>query len=203
MVKNILIDSISLIGGTTALNFINTVHDYRSEVISDYFLEPVDLVGWARKVEILDSKEATEMEKFVTANTLIGQKFYSASLKTRGLLYRIFQGFITGVPAADVHIEQFNKIKTGYFKHLKLVRSDTGYREEWDFEKNDLMKILAPVIYDAYELLLNAKPDRIKECPNCGWMFLDSSKNGKRRWCSMQSCGSNIKALDWYYRNKS
>ncbi|MBN2893708.1 MAG: CGNR zinc finger domain-containing protein, partial [Bacteroidales bacterium] len=26
--------------------------------------------------------------------------------------------------------------------------------------------------------------------------------NGKRRWCSMRSCGSNVKSLEWYYRNK-
>jgi len=41
-----------------------------------------------------------------------------------------------------------------------------------------------------------------KECPNCGWLFFDKSKNGRRKWCSMQTCGSNVKALEWYHRQK-
>jgi predicted RNA-binding Zn ribbon-like protein len=32
----------------------------------------------------------------------------------------------------------------------------------------------------------------VRECPgpNCGWLFLDTSKAGRRRWCSDESCGS-------------
>jgi predicted RNA-binding Zn ribbon-like protein len=49
---------------------------------------------------------------------------------------------------------------------------------------------------------LSDKLERVKECPNCGWLFLDTTKNGKRRWCSMEDCGSNVKALEYYYRKK-
>ncbi|MCV4932572.1 CGNR zinc finger domain-containing protein, partial [Escherichia coli] len=33
---------------------------------------------------------------------------------------------------------------------------------------------------------------RIRECPgrNCGWLFLDTSRNGQRRWCSEAECGT-------------
>jgi predicted RNA-binding Zn ribbon-like protein len=64
------------------------------------------------------------------------------------------------------------------------------------------MIIIAPVIYSAYELLLADKLNRIKECTNCGWLFLDTTKNGTRRWCSMNTCGSIVKAKEWYHRNK-
>ena len=195
MVKNILIESISFIGGSTALNFINPVHDYKSEAISDYLLQPVDLIAWGQKIGILNVAEAVELEKFAELNETEALNFYNKSLKIRNLLHDIFQGIITGVPVNEEIIDQFNKIKINYFKHLKIVNGDSGYIEKWHFEKQDLKKILAPVIYDAYELLLSPKQDRIKVCPSCGWMFVARSKYDKSRCCTMQSCGRSAKAL--------
>ncbi|MCB9297188.1 MAG: CGNR zinc finger domain-containing protein [Lewinellaceae bacterium] len=55
----------------------------------------------------------------------------------------------------------------------------------------------------AEELLLQTERwPRIRACPSCGWLFLDTSKNGRRRWCNMQACGSQAKARRWYHKNK-
>ena len=37
--------------------------------------------------------------------------------------------------------------------------------------------------------------DFIRQCPgdHCGWFFLDSTKRGNRRWCSMSECGQEAK----------
>jgi predicted RNA-binding Zn ribbon-like protein len=46
----------------------------------------------------------------------------------------------------------------------------------------------------------------VKVCANphgCGWLFYDSSKNGSRRWCSMEGCGSSIKNRRQYARRKA
>jgi predicted RNA-binding Zn ribbon-like protein len=53
--------------------------------------------------------------------------------------------------------------------------------------------ILWPVLESARELL--ADPSRIKECEGeeCGWVFVDATKSGTRRWCSMASCGARAK----------
>ncbi|MFD0480100.1 CGNR zinc finger domain-containing protein [Nonomuraea thailandensis] len=36
------------------------------------------------------------------------------------------------------------------------------------------------------------------ECPSCGWLFLDTTRNGSRRWCSMAMCGSQVKSRRYY-----
>ncbi|WP_274423890.1 CGNR zinc finger domain-containing protein [Chelativorans sp. YIM 93263] len=43
---------------------------------------------------------------------------------------------------------------------------------------------------------------RIKKCPgsNCGWLFLDETGNGRRRWCSMETCGNRTKARRHHLR---
>ncbi|HIC80680.1 MAG TPA: hypothetical protein EYP07_06905, partial [Kiloniellaceae bacterium] len=41
---------------------------------------------------------------------------------------------------------------------------------------------------------------RIKICPgdNCGWLFVDETRNARRRWCSMETCGNRAKARRHY-----
>ncbi|MEO8688757.1 MAG: CGNR zinc finger domain-containing protein [Solirubrobacteraceae bacterium] len=34
---------------------------------------------------------------------------------------------------------------------------------------------------------------RVKRCAQCTWLFLDRSRNGSRRWCSMGECGAQVK----------
>ena len=44
--------------------------------------------------------------------------------------------------------------------------------------------------------LTGGHPERIRICDNdrCGWLFYDSSRTGRRRWCSMATCGNQAKA---------
>ena len=53
-------------------------------------------------------------------------------------------------------------------------------------------------------LRLATRPDdgRLKICPNCGWLFLDRSKNKSRMWCDMTVCGNRRKASRHYRRTK-
>jgi predicted RNA-binding Zn ribbon-like protein len=57
---------------------------------------------------------------------------------------------------------------------------------------------LAPVLASAQALLAGDELDRLRQCPGpdgwCGWLFLDRSRNGSRRWCSMALCGNPAKA---------
>ncbi|GLW26356.1 hypothetical protein Mame01_63980 [Microbispora amethystogenes] len=50
----------------------------------------------------------------------------------------------------------------------------------------------------AVEFLSTADLRRLRVCPlaegGCGWLFLDHSRNGSRRWCAMADCGSQAKA---------
>jgi predicted RNA-binding Zn ribbon-like protein len=46
----------------------------------------------------------------------------------------------------------------------------------------------------AVHALFTLPPDRVRACNRCGWLFLDSSRGGRRRWCSMSTCGNREKA---------
>ena len=44
----------------------------------------------------------------------------------------------------------------------------------------------------------------VKVCPgaDCGRLFIDETKNGRRKWCSMESCGNRAKASRRSARHK-
>jgi predicted RNA-binding Zn ribbon-like protein len=54
------------------------------------------------------------------------------------------------------------------------------------------------------DLLAVPSFDRLRECQGerCGWLFIDSSKSGRRRWCTMEDCGNRAKARRYYQRHK-
>lgn len=54
-------------------------------------------------------------------------------------------------------------------------------------------------------LLLGGKSIlRVKECarPDCTLLFVDASRSGRRRWCSMDACGNRAKTVDYRRRLK-
>ena len=56
-------------------------------------------------------------------------------------------------------------------------------------------EVLAPVLWSAADLALAAQRVRLRQCANekCRWLFVDDSKGGSRRWCSMSTCGNHAK----------
>lgn len=46
---------------------------------------------------------------------------------------------------------------------------------------------------------------RVKLCPghDCGWVFLDETKNARRKWCLMEVCGNRAKSSRHYARTIS
>jgi predicted RNA-binding Zn ribbon-like protein len=38
---------------------------------------------------------------------------------------------------------------------------------------------------------------------DCAWLFLDKTKNKRRRWCDMKICGNRVKARRHYERVKA
>jgi predicted RNA-binding Zn ribbon-like protein len=56
-------------------------------------------------------------------------------------------------------------------------------------------RILWKVARSAAKLLTSDEARAIRVCPgeNCGWVFVDRSRNGLRRWCQMKTCGTRAK----------
>ena len=60
----------------------------------------------------------------------------------------------------------------------------------------------AATAHSALGLICEPQPERMKICGNCGWLFIDRSKNRSRTWCDMAVCGNRVKAQRHYHRKK-
>ena len=66
----------------------------------------------------------------------------------------------------------------------------------WRDANERLDSVLWPVLRAAGDLLASDESARIRECggDDCGWMYVDRSRNGLRRWCQMEVCGTKEKS---------
>lgn len=64
--------------------------------------------------------------------------------------------------------------------------------------------ILVGAVLDALDLVRES-PGRVRECadPGCPVIYVDTSRNRSRRWCSMEGCGARAKASTYYRRHKA
>jgi predicted RNA-binding Zn ribbon-like protein len=71
---------------------------------------------------------------------------------------------------------------------------DASGRVQWR-AADPVTATLALIARDALDLVTSAAITRVRECagPRCGALFLDGSRPGTRRWCSMGTCGNRAK----------
>lgn len=190
-------------GNDIALDFINTVHSRVDPEPHEYLRTYADLVTWAHDGGIVsgdwkpphaghnDSQHASRVLR--------------RAIELREVLYRLFSAVIHGTEPVAHDVNALNDWVREAHTHRRLGRTATGYEWRWDAIPDALERPLWPIVLSAASLLASAKHDRIRECPSpdgCGWLFLDISKNGRRRWCNMRTCGNVSKARRHYRRTK-
>ena len=50
------------------------------------------------------------------------------------------------------------------------------------------------ILHAAMALAFSPEMERVRICGNCGWLFIDTTRNANKRWCTTDICGSRTKA---------
>jgi predicted RNA-binding Zn ribbon-like protein len=110
----------------------------------------------------------------------------------REAVYSVVRARATGeIPATD-DIERLNAHAAHALPVPHLLPDGTAL--EWA-ATNPLRAALALIARDAVELVTSPLIVRVRECadPRCTSLFLDTSRPGKRRWCSAMPCANRQK----------
>ena len=161
-----------------------------------------DLVGWANKVGILSPTQTTQLQKRAKQNQEESEEILGTARRSRELLYRLFSNAAKGTEPNKKDIETFIAEYGGSISHGQFLKSDNHYTTTWKVDES-LDALLWPIVYSAGNLLLSEELGHVKECPGCGWLFLDTSKNQSRRWCSMNACGARDKMRRYHKRQRT
>jgi predicted RNA-binding Zn ribbon-like protein len=160
-------------------------------------------VNWDVRAGLLTDEEAYVTLSAAAQESDRAEALFRRAIFLRETLYRIF------IAVAERHVpssEDLVALHDAYAEVVTsahLVATPDGIVWRWPAASDALEKMLAPIIRSAVELLISPEAQRMKVCPglgDCGWLFLDASKSGRRRWCSMRSCGSRAKMRRYYAR---
>ncbi|MCG8306531.1 MAG: CGNR zinc finger domain-containing protein [Cytophagales bacterium] len=196
------ISDMSLDGGCICFDFTNTVHSRKEEMMEDYLHTYTDLLQWCRRTGSLPEERIERLQSTADEQPAKAEGVLKQAKKIREVLYGVFSALAARKQPQASMMEQYNKAMRQSLIHLRFYYEHEEKKLDWQQEVVQLEEPLWRILKSAFDIWVQEDLKRIKECESCGWMFLDTSKNNRRRWCNMQSCGSIDKALRYYYRKK-
>jgi predicted RNA-binding Zn ribbon-like protein len=194
----------SFIAGALCLDFVNTVGSRVCEQPSDKLRGFADLIRWSKEAGLIQQGEALELQAYSEAHSNSATKVLEEARALREALYRIFAALGRKETPAALDLATLNEVLHALPVHLEVCSNGPDFRCERKSVQTDHHRLLAPVAWSAADLLASDQVRHVRQCADaeCGWIFVDSTKNHSRRWCAMSDCGSHAKAKRYYQRKK-
>lgn len=204
-----------LVGGHPALDLVNTLergvpldggppHDYLSDAPA--------LLRWAARAGLISDAERDRADQAWHDDPASAQAGLATVRDIREGLHLVVLATIRPVDggpaddagegdpiAAGAALVVLHERWAGASARAALVL-DRGDPPQVRLTYGTIPAMLIPdrVAEAALDVLRTADLPRVRRCPirdgGCGWLFLDQSRNGSRRWCRMADCGNTAKA---------
>lgn len=207
MATDVEAKNFKLVGGEPSLDFVNTVgawvidpgkkstRTYKDLVVREKLLNYEDLAAWSRHAGLLTEKSTRQLLRTAERQPRAASAVFKRGLKLRETLYRLFKSSVENWRPEPADIERLNEELHIARAHQSLVSSGNKLEWAWDDSDEALDRVLWPLALSGAELLSSGDLSRLRQCggEECGWLFLDTSRNRSRQWCEMSDCGNLAK----------
>jgi len=180
-------------GNHLAIDFTNTVGDRGADRL-DHLDTFGDIVAWAEARGVLSRSTAAALRHKADADPDGAGRAWRSVLAYREALYNVINAASSNRRARPADLAIVNEHVGDTFKGAALAQARERFSlethaEEW------LDPVLRPVTRAAVDLLTSDELAKVGRCADdeCGWLFLDTTRNRTRRWCDMRSCGNRHK----------
>ena len=183
-----------LIGGDLCLDFANTLNGHVRPPRHEYLHDYRDFVLWSQHAGVLSSGASNALLRQAAEWPSDAEAVFRRALALRETIFRIFSALALGEKSADADLNWLNRAWKKGQHHAQLVATPIGFTLGWDDEPS-LERIPRLIAASAVHLLTSENIERIRRCAgeHCDWLFIDTSRNHLRRWCSMDECGNRAK----------
>ena len=188
------------LGGSAGLDFANTVGPRRphpGREARDYLPGYLELVTWAERAGLLTVGQRDRLTALAAVDPAGAAVVLRVAQRLREAVYETFTAVARGEPVPPAALAEIQAAYLAALDSAELGPVPTGLDWRWP-ENGPLSQVLWPIASAVVGLAVSGQLTRIKQCPGddgqCGWLFLDTSKNATRRWCSMRTCGSRVKS---------
>jgi len=181
--------AIRLDGGRLCLDFVNTIHDRYASEAEDYICQPERFIEWCLRAGAVHPGEDIAAPESAGRRAVLMRK----ARTLRHDLHALLASRIDGEPAPADAVRRLDQ-----WLHLAWAGQSLGSdgQMHWRDDACDASLPLKRIALDALDLIGGPSVSRLRRCDNtrsCGWLFLDISKNRRRRWCAMETCGAAVK----------
>jgi predicted RNA-binding Zn ribbon-like protein len=181
-----------IVAGHLALDFANTVDDPEGPARYDHIADVPGLLTWTERLGILTGEERQRLARRASSRRRSDADVLEQAHRLRQIVNDVFADTATrGWPEAS-HWLRLRPFTAEAVARAELTPGEDGVALTWS-QGADLDAVLYPVASAALDLLRSPDQHRVKRCAGCPWLFLDRSKNGSRRWCAMNDCGTHEK----------
>lgn len=192
-----------LVGGHVVIDLVNTVTARNTNPI-DWLDKFARLLEWAELSGQFDQRALRALWRFGDAHPQAASQSLDRTRALREALHAVLSA-IAGDRAAPApalrHLERRWKEAVG---HARARQSASRIRLALDIEASRLDYLNHELALRSIDLLESLPADRTRVCDGsaCGWVFIDRSKSGRRRWCDMATCGNAEKSRRHYRRKR-
>jgi predicted RNA-binding Zn ribbon-like protein len=200
------ISELPLLAGHQALDLVNTVAPrvpVRGSEPYDHLTDPPALLVWARRAGVVDEPEVKLVTQAWRRDAGSAQTALEVARDIREALHVALLDVARMVPQGPAVAGAALELL-----HCRWVAAVGRSRLLLDREARPVVRLavgMAPallipdrVAVAAMDVLRSTDFERLRRCPpddgGCGWLILDHSRNGSRRWCRMADCGTGVKA---------
>ena len=205
-----------LVGGHPAVDFVNTVggwasdparrasRDHMDVVLRNKLETYEDFLAWSQQTGLVGPTEANRLLRLARGQPLLAEKMLTRGILLRVAIYRLFRSVVNRWRPLPADLERLNDELLVAGRHEKLKETGGQFRWGWHGQTIQLDRPLWSLALSAAELLASDDLSRLRQCcgEGCGWMFLDTSRNGRRHWCDMKDCGNLAKVRRFRQRQR-
>ncbi|MCG6956837.1 MAG: CGNR zinc finger domain-containing protein [Gemmatimonadetes bacterium] len=187
-------------GGHLALDLLNTVAPADASRV-DALGAPGTFIQWMEGASLGTEADTAALR----ASPPDARLLLADARRLREAVAAIVEAHVTGVPVPALALVEVNRVLSYRNVGVRLTGGPGHYRLSGVTTTSGPLGLIAPVAEAAARLLLEADPARLRQCAaeGCGLWFLDTSRNGRRRWCSMATCGNRAKVAAHYRRHRA
>lgn len=196
-------EGFKLLGGAPCLDFVNTLDWRGSEAPEEWLVGYGDLIGWGLRAGVLDAAGAERLRARAGRDPAGAAEALARACGLREAMHAIFAARIDGRRTPPKALAALNTALADAPPRRALVTLSGGFAWARSPATKDFDAPSHAALWSAGDLLASDRLDRLRRCadPVCGWLFLDESRSGRRRWCSMADCGNRAKARRHHARH--
>jgi predicted RNA-binding Zn ribbon-like protein len=196
----------NLLGGHLSLDFANTADWHASDQPEELLTSYAKFVSWSRQAGVLTEKQAKRLLREAADRPDEATAILKRAIALREATYEIFAAVAHEQSPQATDLATLNSALSEALARSQIAPMETGFGWQWAGEEDALDRPLWSIARSAADLLTSDDLQRVGQCADdrgCGWLFLDTSRNHSRRWCSIEDCGNRAKARRHYERKRS